>query len=128
MNIYKRGVEWLCAVRVMKPLGQRIVLKAVLVSDKSKLLTAHEDTRQAVCHEVTDIGPDVTKVKRGDMVIHISTATDAADFDKLDARYIFCHEDDIVSRWDQAEAEAAHRLMFPEEYPTHRTESLVPEL
>lgn len=125
MNIYKRGVEWLCAAGLMKPLGNRVVLKAVLVSDNSAIVSGKEDTRQAVCHEVMDIGPLVTKVSRGDMVIHISTATDAADFDKTDGRYIFCHEDDIISRWNQVEAESVHRQYFPEEYQSHAREAVV---
>jgi hypothetical protein len=128
MNIYKRGVEWLCAAGVMKPINKRVCLKAVLASDGGTLLAGKEDTRKAVCHLVTDVAEDVTKVKRGDMVLHISTATDAADFDREDARYVFCHEDDIISHWTQETAESAHRQMFPEEYPSHARESLVPEL
>lgn len=133
MNIYKRGVEWLAAAGLMKPLGKRVILKAILSTDGATIKMAKDDTRSAVCHEVKDVGPEVTKVNRGDMVIHISTATDAADFDKVDARYIFCHEDDIMGLWDHQKALTAHRQCFPEDYPSHAQESpayssLVPEV
>ena len=123
MNIYKRGIEWLCAAGLMRPLGHRVEMKAILSTDASSIISGKEDTRQAACHQVTNVGPDVTKVKVGDMVLSISTATDAADFDKVDGRYTFCHEDDIVTWWNQAEAEAAHRRFFPEEYQSHAQEA-----
>lgn len=124
MKIYKRGVEWLCAAGVMKPLGKRVILKAILCTDGASIFAGKEDSKKAVCHLVTEVGPEVQKVKRGDMVIHISTATDAADFDKDDGRYLFCHEDDIMGQWEHSAAEAAHRFAYPEEYPSHAQETL----
>lgn len=117
MNIYKRGTEWLCAASVMKPLGKRVILKAILAEDASEIFAGKTDTRKAVCHVVTDIGPDVQKVKPGEMVIHLSTATDAVDFDKVDGRYTLCHEDDIATHWDHEVAVEAHQRAFPELYP-----------
>ena len=117
VNIYKRGIEWLCAAGLLEPTDKRVILKAIMSHDASEIVAGKEDTRKAVCHLVTKVGPEVSKVKLGDMVVHISTATDAADFDKVDARYIFCHEDDIMGLWDHEKALVAHRQLFPELYP-----------
>jgi hypothetical protein len=114
VSIYSRGLEWLCAAGVGETLGQRVCLKAILVGDGSSLVMGKTDaTKHAVCHLVVDIGSEVTKVKPGDMVLHISTATDAADFDKVDGRYIFCHQDDIIRRWSHEEAVARFQELKP---------------
>jgi|SRR3972149_5089894 len=112
MNIYKDGLELLCALGVIEPLGHQVLLKAVKKRSESPLLkgTKAEETDDDVCHEVVKIGSKVTRVSPGQHCLQISTAATPADFElweKKRARYCFVHEDDIVASWDLAHAEEA---------------------
>lgn len=88
---------------IMGTEGQR--KSGVITNDP--MIAAKQDSARATCHEVVAVGPDVTKTYLGEQVLHLSTAADAADYDKWEkkeSKYLFCHEDDVIGGWDFDEA------------------------
>lgn len=76
---------------------------------KTMLEAGKIDTRRAACHEIIECGEEVTKARviAGNHCLHLSTAADAADYDKSDAGsalYVFVHEEDIIGAWNPQEA------------------------
>jgi len=110
-NPYRDGVEWLMAAGVGSPTEDRVLLKAILATDRSVLAEGiNRDTLNAACHEVVGLGPEVKdKSLLGKHVIHLSAAADAADHLNPNARYLFVRERHISYSWDPAEAEAKAR-------------------
>lgn len=86
----------------MKNFESSIIAKTMM--DAGKV-----DTVKAICHEIIEIGDGVTRprVVPGNHCLHLSTAADAADYDKFDSKsalYLFVHEEDIIAAWNEQEA------------------------
>lgn len=106
---YKHGMEILLKNGLGTPTEDRVLLEAILKQDGSDLAKYENgvtigDTLDAVCHRVLAVGPDVKRLKKGDMVIHNSAAADAADALNPQARLVHVREKYVVQVWSHEEA------------------------
>lgn len=104
MNPYKLGLE--PYIDIMHPMGKRVKLKAIHRMDGNSLSIHTENSHEAICHEVLEVGPDVEpgRLSPGDIVVHISAAGDLVDHTDEKSRHCIVHVDDIIVRWSNAEA------------------------
>lgn len=115
---FKHGLAPLAAARLGRPVGERVLLRTVMLSDfavagvagAGDLVTELKaDSRKAICHVVEALGPQVPDghVVVGDYAVQISAAADVLDWQDKGCRYSLVNYRDII--WCVSPAEiAAH--------------------
>ncbi len=110
-DIYKQGLEPIADTGLAKPVGPRVLVKAIYAQDAFSSILANEavmDIKDAVAFEIVSIGPDVPgDLEPGMHCDHRSAAFDALDWSSKEKRWATVHYEDITVVWDpKAVAEA----------------------
>lgn len=122
---YRCGVQPLCEVGAVRPLGKRVLLRAILSADNynGPLWMPPMQSTDADCFEVVAVGPDAGDVvKPGQHVEVRSTAADRVDAKKLTGRFWNVSIEDVTAVWDpqpvtQEIADACNRIVAAESGP-----------
>lgn len=118
-NPYRHGLSYLCEKRVLRPLGDRVLLRAILATDGSAFEILGADTGQAACYEIVATGPKVDEFDypEGHHCLHISAAGDALDDGGHSNRYTLVPADEIICAWSPEAAQRAFDDMQKEKAP-----------